>query len=379
MEISQYEKRYNELAKRILLHCSVEHPDGNVFVSPFSVLMLLSLAARSTAGESREEILDFLNSYPGQDIASTALIMFQKMLSRSKGFTSANAVCVRQDYARTIKEKYVELVLHGCNGQLFTSGNMLEDVNRWAEKTTKGMIKSIMPETLNGALFCLQNAVAFEAAWECPVQDRSVSKRIFYNADGTKSHVQMLYSSEDLYTEDERFTGFVKPYEKSEFVFMALLPRRKDDLLKNLQKIDFTGLYNAADWNDVHIHMPEFSFDYSMDLEPFCMKEGISEIWTPQADFSPLSGAWLKMDAIMHHASIEVSRTGTRAAAYTIGMIGLGSLPPTRFKEVNLNRPFLFAILHSKTGFPVFTGIVNHLPDETTLSRSSTAKDKSFH
>lgn len=361
MKTEQYAGRYNTLAGRILMHCSAEHPGGNVFVSPFSILMLLSIAARSAAGTTREEIVNFLNSYPGQDIACAALDELQQQLSGGKALSSANAVCVRQDFARTVNEKYAGQVLRSCGGHLFTSGNMREDVDRWVEEKTRGMIKNAMPESMDGALFCLLNAIAFEAAWESQVEDQDVRDRVFYNADGTRSHVQMLCTTENLYIEDDRFTGFVKPYEGNEYGFMALLPKRKADLPASLKKIDFPGLYRAADWNAVHVCLPEFSFDFSQNLKAFCVKEGITEIWSPDADFSPLSGAWLKMDGMLHHACIDVSRTETRAAALTIGEIAFGGILPRDFKEVNLNRPFIFAVVHSRTGLPVFTGIVNHL------------------
>ena len=35
---------------------------------------------------------------------------------------------------------------------------------------------------------------------------------------------------------------------------------------------------------------------------------GITEIFTPGAGFSPMSGEWLKMDQIVHKAKIEVNR-----------------------------------------------------------------------
>ena len=42
----------------------------------------------------------------------------------------------------------------------------------------------------------------------------------------------------------------------------------------------------------------------------------------------------------------------------------IGSLPPEEAKEVILNRPFVFAILHRTMNIPVFIGIVNHLEED---------------
>ena len=41
-----------------------------------------------------------------------------------------------------------------------------------------------------------------------------------------------------------------------------------------------------------------------------------------------------------------------------------GHQPPDDEKEVILNRPFVFAILHRTMNIPVFVGIVNHLEED---------------
>ena len=68
------------------------------------------------------------------------------------------------------------------------------------------------------------------------------------------------------------------------------------------------------------------------------------------------------MDSIIHKARIEVDRQGTKAAAVTMGAIEVGcAFPLDKPKVVELDRPFVYAIMDNKTGLPVFTGIVNKL------------------
>ena len=64
---------------------------------------------------------------------------------------------------------------------------------------------------------------------------------------------------------------------------------------------------------------------------------------------------------ILHKAYIEVDRRGTRASAVTLGVVVAGCAPMDDFKMVELNRPFLYAIVNKITGFPVFIGIVENL------------------
>ena len=68
------------------------------------------------------------------------------------------------------------------------------------------------------------------------------------------------------------------------------------------------------------------------------------------------------MDAIIHKAHIEVDRKGTKAAAVSLGIVVCGCAPqPEEFKEVRLDRPFIYAIMHNQTGLPVFAGVTNYV------------------
>ncbi len=95
-------------------------------------------------------------------------------------------------------------------------------------------------------------------------------------------------------------------------------------------------------------------------------------IFTDHADFSNMSTERLKLDSIIHKAKIEVNRQGTQAAAVTAGFGFAGCIPDfDEIKEVILDRPFAYAIIHNETGLPVFVGTVNTLPDEKILHLDS--------
>ena len=108
--------------------------------------------------------------------------------------------------------------------------------------------------------------------------------------------------------------------------------------------------------------MPEFKYSFSNELTDFCKRHGINELFTPAADFSPMCSAPLMADSILHKAYIELDRKGTKAAAVT-GMVVVAGCAPMMedYKEVILDRPFVYAIIHNKTGLPIFTGVTNKL------------------
>lgn len=251
-------------------------------------------------------------------------------------------------------------------GELFASEDIVSDMNKWVRKATNGMIDQIADDSMKNMLACLLNAVSFESGWREEYEDDDIYDEEFTDADGNAKEVPFLHSSEQYYIEDDSFTGFTRPYKDTGFVFMALLPKKKRSqsfLVRALKDTDFTDLYQSrSDQYDLNVSMPEFESSFDDDLTAFCREVGIETVFTEEADFTPMSSEWLKADSIIHKARIEVNRQGTKASAVSAMVVVAGCAPDfDRMKCVELNRPFLYAIVHEDTGLPVFTGILNRL------------------
>jgi serpin B len=80
------------------------------------------------------------------------------------------------------------------------------------------------------------------------------------------------------------------------------------------------------------------------------------------ADFTKMvQGGGVKIGDVIHKAFVEVNEQGTEAAAVTVVVIVVTSLP--QYPVINLNRPFLFVIWDNKTNSILFVGkIVNPVP-----------------
>ena len=110
--------------------------------------------------------------------------------------------------------------------------------------------------------------------------------------------------------------------------------------------------------------MINYSENYYADFStPSDLRSLSKEVFKDNADFSPMSVTIpLKLEKIIHKAYIEVDKNGTKAGAATMGALECGAA--SGFKErkvVDLNRPFVYAIVHKKTQLPVFLGVVNEL------------------
>ena len=75
------------------------------------------------------------------------------------------------------------------------------------------------------------------------------------------------------------------------------------------------------------------------------------------ADFSKMSTRRLHIGQAVQKTAIELSPTGTKAAAAT----GVGMEDECESPSVLLNRPFVYMILDNKTNLPLFIGVMTEM------------------
>lgn len=377
MKIDEYMSKYNEIARILMEDFAKAKKGENIVLSPMSVIMLLGIAADAVSGQTRDEIIKVIGDDISYDNLMTILKEIQEDSEKSRSLMSSNAVCVRDSISKTMTDGYEERLKKTFDGKLFSSADIVRDVNVWVKEKTKGMIEKVADDSMNQMMACLMNAIAFESEWMEEYEEDDIHEDDFNNADGTVTEVQMLESSEDTYIENEFFTGFVKPYKDEKYAFMALLPKKKESstfLLRALKQIDYTKMFHKASYKTVYVTMPEFKYDFGEDLTGLCKELGINTLFTPAADFSPMSSEWLKVDAIIHKAHIEVDRHGTKAAAVTMAEFVCGcALDFDNIKTVRLDRPFVYAIMDTETGLPVFTGLYNQAQGRMKMSEKNLA------
>ena len=365
MEMREFLKRYNALGAHLAAHLSA-HPGaegtGNAVFSPLSVLALLGMVMEAAGNGTRAEILGALGFGENYRELRQALKELRGRLTRDGALSSANAAAVRRDLRESVRPDWLSRLRGAYAGELFAAEDTAAAVNEWVGRKTRGMITDLADRSVGEMPACFLNALAFDGKWDEPYLKEDVEEGGFRNADGTVSTVPMLRSTEWTCVGDERFTGFAKPYRGGAYELMALLPRDEAcaDPLPLLRETDLTALYEERKTGGVAAVMPEFGAALSADLKEACMALGIRRAFSPEADFSSMTDRPLTIGALRHRAVIGVSRKGTKAAAATMAGLVTGFLPESE-REVVLDRPFLFAVMHGETGLPVFEGAVRGL------------------
>ena len=109
---------------------------------------------------------------------------------------------------------------------------------------------------------------------------------------------------------------------------------------------------------------PKFRFETEYFMAQYLKEMGmpLAFIW-PGADFTGISPTKeLYIDEVIHKTFIEVTESGTEAAATTVvmGMVGSAfNLFPPKPKIFNADHPFIFLIQQKETGNILFLGRVS--------------------
>ncbi len=348
--------------------------DGeNVLISPESIMNALALVLDGANGETRAQLCK--NLCGDMDVET-----FHKRLSEYNAYLMAsqdvkihlaNSIWARKDDRLTVNENYLQRMKDFYGAPLFVrdfNDQTVKDINRWVDKNTEHMIPTIIDSISDDTMMYLINALSFEGRWKKQYEDSQVkSGQTFTNIEGKKETVTMLESKESLYVEDEHATGVVKYYSGNQYAFMGILPNpgtTVKEYLEGMTGEDYIRLYQTRAHHDVMTKIPEFSYDYKTSLVSSMKAMGILDVFDGEkADLSSLA-QWkdgnLYVGDVLHKTHIELDRNGTKAAAVTaVIMDAASAMPEDKPKQVYLDRPFLYVIIDTESGLPLFIGAVN--------------------
>ena len=341
----------------------------NTLVSPLSVLYALAMTTNGADGETlaqMEQILgmdvDNLNSY---------MLAYLELLPESKDYkmSLANSIWFKDDPNFAVEQSFLQTNADyygaGAYKAAFDEGTR-NDINNWVKEHTDGMIPEIIDEIPDEAIMYLVNALSFDAKWADEYEEHQIREGSFTMEDGTRQDVDMMHSEEYTYLEDDLATGFIKYYKDRKYAFVAMLPNEGVSVSQYVDSL--TGehlreLLNNPQDLTVFASIPKFETEYDIEMSEVLQEMGMTDAFDWRvADFSKLGtynvdGMNICISRVLHKTFISVSEQGTRAGAATaVEMVAEGAMEIVEFKEVVLDRPFVYMLIDCETNLPFFIG-----------------------
>lgn len=341
--------------------------ESNALISPFSVMVALSMTANGAGGNTLSEMEEVLGK--NIDIETLNKYLYTYIESLYSGekckLSVANSIWLRDTTSLSVKKNFLQKNMDYYNAAIYKSmfdEKGVADINSWAKKHTDGMIEKLVDKIDDDTMMLLINAVAFDAEWAKKYD--VIYEGNFTSFAGDRRTVDMMRSVEEKYIDDGGATGFIKEYKGGKYSFAAILPNSEDiySYVENMTEGSIEKLLSGVSYEPVKTEMPKFSSDFSITMEE-CLKEmGIKDAFSSIADFSEMAENNLSISRVIHKTHITVNEKGTKAAAVTgVIMTNTAVLTPATTKEVVLDRPFVYMILDNENNMPVFIGMVTDI------------------
>jgi serpin B len=240
------------------------------------------------------------------------------------------------------------------------------EINRVIAEQTGGKITGLLPSGSVGAMtrLVLASAVYLKAAWANPFPESGTGDAPFYpdGPDRPARIVPMMRGTASrAYVRGDGYQAVLLPYAGGGLAMAVVLPDGPLASLRATIAADgLGGILAGTARHQVMLSMPRFRLEAAFDLIPVLRRLGIKAAFS-DADFSGITGARsLQINAVAHKAYVDVDEHGTEAATATaVGMRAMAAFRSPPPVTMVVDRPFLFAIVHTATSLPLFLGQVS--------------------
>ncbi|KAH7532790.1 hypothetical protein FEM48_Zijuj04G0059500 [Ziziphus jujuba var. spinosa] len=317
---------------------------SNSVASPLSSHVMLSLIAAGSKGQTLQQLLHFLgsNSVADLNLSSSKFISLAspaKILFGCPLLSFVNGAWLDQRF--TLKSSFQKIVKGSYKAELKSvdfvtkAEKVVEEVNLWAETSTRGLIKQLLPSgSLNReTALVVANALYFKGVWERKFETSMTQLREFHLLNGQTV--------------------------------------KKDGLLNLIQTVKLSpGFLNQrfelrlVDIPDFYI--PKFKFCFEFEASKTMKEMGLKLPFKP-GELTEMGTKGSESDKlyvldIFHKSFIEVNEEGTEAASTTA--LCLKSCRSVIRLSFVAEHPFLFMIREETHGMVFFVGaVLNPLPD----------------
>ena len=346
-----------------LLHDLRERdPGGNIFISPLSISIALTMTYNGAVGETERAMAEALE-IDGLDLSTinnsnAALRTSLENPDPKVEISIANSIWSRQgiDFNPEFLERNRTFFGAEIASLDFSSPQATAIINDWVNTNTNGKIEKIVDRIDPQTLLFLINAIYFKGNWQDEFDPSRTRQGTFQLPNGGEKQVQMMRrEGEYPYFRSENFEATSLPYGDGQLGMYIFLPSRDSSLnkfLRNLNTENWEGWISQFQDRRHEMMLPRFKLEYEVRLNDTLKALGMGIAFGGGANFSGM-GPNLFISEVRHKTFVEVNEEGTEAAAVTAVVIA-ASVPPV----FRVNRPFFFTIYDAETQTILFMGTV---------------------
>jgi serpin B len=347
---------------------------ANAVVSPLATAAALGMVHAGTAGAAEHEIEALFG--PRKGGARAFKVRLPALLKQLAGgpaaapFVMAGRVWIDPEVAASVPAPYTQrlaarLQADAARLSFAEPEAARAQINAWTAEHSAGRITGLLPtgSLTPASQIVLTAAIHFRSPWEQPFDAAQTAPRSFNGAAGAT--VPTLV--DERVVQQARVDGNLVlevPFAGGAFALLVGVPAAGgsvEALLTGLSGSELARWRGALQPIKCELALPRFDIaPTSTPLKSALEGLGVKTVFSAAADLRPMLGRHarnLHLDDVHHAAGITIDERGGEAVAATAATVRAKSLAlpvPTCAVE----RAFVFAVVHRRTGTPLFLGRV---------------------
>ena len=341
----------------------------NLFVSPFSIYDALAMAYDGAASKTAKEMRNVMKFKKNQAESHKDFASLLAGYKNDKSlFSITNAAVAQKDYnfldsyLANLKDFDATISLADfSNEQARTEA--LKNINEWVNKNTNGKIRDLLSKNDINSLtkLVLLNAIYFNAKWAKEFKNDKTRKMTFYGKNSVEYITDFMSGTQFISIADDKEASMIKmDYENEKASMFIIMPKENVDIdkfISNFTKEKFDSYCSDSKKIKADVTMPKFKIESRFEMKEILMGMGIKTAFTKNADFSKMNGrSNLLIDQVIHKSFIEVTESGTEAAAATAVIVREKTAVAKQNEKITINRPFIFVIKENTNNAILFVG-----------------------
>jgi serine protease inhibitor len=228
--------------------CSTEKEKPNVFVSPLSASLCLSMITNGATDNTLAEMQDVLG-FPATTFSLDELNNYNQKLTsvlldldNTTQLGIANSIWIKEGFK--VYDSFIDVNKKMYDAQVqeldFTSPTAKDVINQWCANQTNNCIKEVIQEMPVDARMYLINALYFKGIWKSQFDKSATGQENFTNTDGDQQKVAMMNQTATFnYTQTDDFSIAELPYGNEAFSMVILLPSGDKILDESLSSLNY--------------------------------------------------------------------------------------------------------------------------------------------
>ncbi|XP_044015973.1 antichymotrypsin-2-like isoform X2 [Aphidius gifuensis] len=363
----------NVFTKNFFQSISANYINENLICSPVSLQMVMAMLSVGARGQTETQLRSVLHLPSDKAVTRNG---YQSLIDTLNSFKKVNLTLANKIYLRNgfeVESEFKKIIKNYYRSEIesldFSNAVAASNtINAWAEAKTNNLIKNVVtPDTVEQAVMLLINAVYFKGNWKVKFDPKATVPQSFFTSASNSVNVSMMQKT-------SRFNYGEIPDLNARFVELEYNSTNADDSTsmiiilpndigglqeteKKLSNTSFEEIRKLGFNSLVQLSFPKFKIENLINLKSVLIKMGLANIFSDSANLTGIAKRPpLTVSEVYQKAYIIVNEDGTKAAAVTVGGVGTTSVQvPVEF---NVNRPFIYAIIHRATNTVLFQGHV---------------------